>query len=452
MTGRLLGLRARLTLAATAVVAVGLAAGAVLLVAVLHRTLLRTLDDSARQRARDVAALVDAGRLSDPVPVAAGTALVQVVDAGARVRAASAGGDRLAPVLDPADLARARAGATVTLDGARLGSAEPLRVVGVPAGPPGDPQTVLVAVPVTEVQGSLRVVQAALAAGAPVLLLTLALLAWVVVGATLRPVAALRQRAEQITDAGGRQRLPVPGARDEVRRLAQTLNRMLDRLAAASARQRSFVADAAHELRSPLANLRTQLEVALVHPGAADWPATGAAALDEAARLARLVDDLLLLARIDAGSPGTGRPTEPVDLAELVRAAVARRPEGRVPVRVDAAGPALLAGDPGALSRVLGNLLDNAVRHAAGEVRVAVAVAGGQVVLTVTDDGPGIPAAERARVFERFARRDDARSRDAGGSGLGLAIVRELVAAYGGQVALEDAAPGLRAVVRWPAA
>jgi len=446
-----LTLRARLTVMATGLVALGLAAGAALLLVALQQALFTGLDGTARQRASDVAALVDSGRLADPIPVVGGSAVVQVVDGQGRVRAASAGGDRLVPLLEPGALAEARAGRAVALDGARIGGPDPLRVVAVQAGPADDRQTVLVAMSLAQLESSLRVVGIALLAGAPLLLAALAVLSWIVVGSALRPVAALREGAEEITGSGGSRRLPVPAANDEVRRLAATLNDMLARLESASARQRVFVADAAHELRSPLAAMRTQLEVAIHHPGGADWRETAVDVLDDTTRLARLVDDLLLLARLDEGKVGPRRsPAGPTDLVDVIDTVLDRPRPGRRAVARTGVPSALVDGDGDPLTRIVANLVDNAVRHARTTVVVDVRDEGDAAVLTVSDDGPGIPRAERERVFDRFTRLDRARSRDDGGSGLGLPIVRSLVEMLGGSVRLADAEPGLRAIVRLP--
>lgn len=443
-----LSLRARLTVLATVLVALALVAGTVLLVVALHRSLVAGLDESARQRAGDVATLVDTGQLSDPIPVAAGTPLVQVVDAHDRVRAASPGGDRLVPILRPHDVAAVRDGAVRTVDGSRLGLSGQLRVVGEPAGTADEPQTVLVAMALSEVESSVQVVRTAMLIGAPLLVTGFAVMCWFVVGSALRPVAALRQGAEEITATRPAGRLPVPAAEDEVRRLAVTLNDMLDRLERSSARQRSFVADAAHELRSPLTAIRAQLEVARAHPGDADWPETATDALVDVERLSRLVDDLLVLARIEDG--GRYPRPESVDLGQIADDVVARTVTD-VTLRRSGDDDVAVLGDVDALTRVVSNLVDNAARHARTGVTIDVRRQPGDGVrMTVADDGPGIPAEDRTRVFERFTRLDGARSRDAGGSGLGLSIVRELVRAYGGDVRLEDNGPGLRAVVTLP--
>jgi signal transduction histidine kinase len=223
---------------------------------------------------------------------------------------------------------------------------------------------------------------------------------------------------------------------------------MLDRLAASRGRQRAFVADAAHELRSPLTSMRTQLEVAQ-HLGEGGQLATDL--LADVARLSTLVEDLLLLAR--AGSDSSHPSVrEPIDVTALLIATAERYASARVPVSV-ADGSAVFANaNPEELRRVLANLVENAVRHASSQVVLAVRAEGGGAVLTVVDDGPGIPADERERVFERFARLDDARDRDAGGTGLGLAIVRELLRRSDASISLQDnpSGQGLAAVVHLP--
>lgn len=431
-----LGLRGRLILLGTAGLAVGLAIGGVLLVAVLRSALERAVDESATQTARDVAELIDAGRLPDPIP-AGGTTIVQVVDADGRVRAASLGGDRLVSSV-PATALAGDDGDLGYLPGYRFGVQEVVRVVTVRAGPADDRQTVVVAAPAGEIADSVQVISVGLTVGYAVLLAAAVALAWRLVSATLRPVTALRRGAEDITGAGSTANLPVPLARDEIHDLAVTLNGMLARLDAARGRQRAFVADAAHELRSPLASLRTQLEVAAAVDGreVADL-------LVEVQRMTRLVDDLLLLARVDDAVPPR---RVPVDLADLVRTTLLRYADRRVPVALSAEAVPPVLADPDALTRVVDNLVDNAVRHAGSAVSVRLAAG---PVLTVSDDGPGVPAADRVRVFGRFTRLVDARDRDSGGSGLGLAIVRELVAQHGGTVTLTDADPhGLRVEVR----
>lgn len=444
-----LSLRARLMVIGVGGVALALLAAGFAFYGALTFTVDRTLDDGALASAREVALLVEADRLPRLVPVS-GAQVVQVVDAQHRVVAGSATADRLTPLLRPAELSRALGGEAVRVPGARVGLAVPLRVRAVAARAPDGPVSVLVALPVGDVLASRAALRTGLLVAFPLVLLALAAVAWRVIGSTLRPVEELRAGAERISGAGRDERLDVPTAADEIRALALTLNQMLDRLAAGRSRQRAFVADAAHELRSPLASIRTQLEVA-------DRLGEGGALPEELLvdvdRLTRLVEDLLLLARADADDRGPTRPRR-FDLSALAAEVGAARTAGRVPLRVRPGPPAPVLADPEELRRAVQNLLDNADRHAATAVELSTGTEAGVVRLVVRDDGPGLPAEERERVFQRFARRDDARSRDVGGTGLGLPITRELVTRAGGTVRLlPDAEPwALQAVVELPPA
>ncbi|MEV1331646.1 HAMP domain-containing sensor histidine kinase [Micromonospora costi] len=466
---------------------VGLALGGVLLLAVLGYALQRSVDSDVSRTAEAVTRLAAEDALPDPLPVAGGQVRVQVIDAQGRIRAASIDADRLVPMVRPDQVDPDRRQRLV-VSGERVGLAGPVRVVTMPAGHPADPLTVLVAKSMADVRHSTHVVRTILLISFPLLVGVLAAVAWRVVGATLRPVEALRRGAEEITGRAGPGRLPVPASRDEVHRLAVTLNGMLDRLESARRRQRAFVADAAHELRSPVTNIRTELEVARHLGDRTDWAAVTGNLLADTERLSRLVDDLLLLARLDesgaagetdsgpgdagaggasgagmrgagagpggggaGGRPDRGRAVGPVELGELLTAVAGRYPSP--PVRVTPPDePLWTVGQPDELRRILTNLLDNAVRHARTRVVLAAVPDGAYHLVTVTDDGPGIPVADRDRVFDRFTRLDDARARDAGGAGLGLAIVRELVRRAGGTVTLGDAdGPGLRVSLRLPA-
>jgi signal transduction histidine kinase len=293
---------------------------------------------------------------------------------------------------------------------------------------------VLVATPSSDIDDAVRVVRLSLIVGFAVLLAILAAVAWRLVGATLRPVEALRAGAERITGSSSAATLPLPNSTDEIRRLAETLNDMLDRLAVSRSRQRQFVADAAHELRSPLASLHTQLDVAI----ATGSPPDNLDLLAEVQRLTGLVNDLLLLARVDDAAPP---PRELLDLAKVTVGAVDRYAAEPIPVSVSQIGDVEVQANPAAVDRILRNVLDNAVWHAKTAVQVTVGPVGETGArVVVTDDGPGIPEADREQVFERFTRLQDARDRDSGGSGLGLSIVRELIEQQGGTVRLGDAA------------
>ncbi len=451
-------LRARLTLITSAGLALALAAAAVLLVSALRVALISGLDDSARQGAVEVAALIDQDRLPDPVPVAPGTITIQVLNAQGRITDVSPGADRLVPMLPPAQAAAAaRTGQARMLAGPPLGLPSTLRVVAVGAS---GHQIVIAAVSYAQASDSLATLAKALIIGTPLLFGLLALAIWLVTGYTLRPIAALRRGAAEVSQTGVPPDLPVPPARDEVRSLAVTQNDMLSKLADAQQRQPDLVSDSAHELRSPIASIRAQLEVALDHPDGLDWPETARDVHADTLRLARLTEDLLLLARLD----GQHLRRRPTDLSAVCRSVAARYTAARVPVRADVAvpipgpisGPCVVAGDQDALSRLVVNLLDNAVRHAASQVCVSVRGDDGWAVLVVSDDGPGIPAEDAERAFRRFSRLDDARSRTGQegveGAGLGLAIVRSTAEAHDGSVSLSDAKPGLRAEVRLPLA
>lgn len=427
------GLRGRLMAIGLLGVAVALAVGGSVLYAVLHYVGLRTLDRSAAATARDVVTLVRSNRLPDPIPVT-GAQFVQVVDARDRVVSASQNADRLTSLLTPREV-RAALRSPVAVSGSRNGLASRLRVTATRA-PHGE--VVLVAQQLDQLERSAQGLRRALLVTFPVLLVVLGLIAWRVIGATLRPVESLRAGAERISGSGRDERLPEPGTDDEIGALARTLNSMLDRLASSRERQRGFLADVAHELRSPLASMRTQLEVAQ-RLGEGGELVDGLHA--DTVRMASLVEDLLVLARLDADTAPRS-PSGPVGVDEVVAAAVGRHTGGRVVVRAAGEGGLRVEGDHDELVRVLTNLLDNAVRHAESRVEVGAKRRGGRVALLVDDDGPGVPEEDRERVLQRFARLDEARDRDAGGSGLGLAIVRELVERRGGRVLLADSPLG----------
>ena len=284
--------------------------------------------------------------------------------------------------------------------------------------------------------------------GLPVLVALLGVLVWAIVGRALRPVEQIRSRVAEIGASRLDQRVPEPAGDDEVARLAVTMNEMLSRLERSAVRQRQFVSDASHELRSPIASIRTQMEVALAHPERADWADVAGGVLEEGLRMERLVDDLLTLARADAGV--ISARSERVDMGEVTLAEAERHEV----IDTTAVKEAVVTGDQLALRRVVRNLFDNAVRHSAGRVEISVTAIDGYAVVSVEDDGPGIAIADRERVFERFARLDEGRQRDQGGTGLGLAVVRDVVTGHGGSVAAltGERLGGARFVVRIPLA
>ncbi|MEV8479516.1 HAMP domain-containing sensor histidine kinase [Streptomyces sp. NPDC051173] len=445
--------RGRAAAAAALAMALVLGVGGSWLYAVLRTNLLDDTNGRTELAAREVAAQGDAGRL--PTLLAApraGVDVVLVLDARGEVVATtrpSAG-----PLAREFRALRPPPGQDVAsriLPGSRAMGGERGDVVVVRAPAGGQERYVYALTVLNDVDGATHAIALGLLAGSPPLIALAALIAWAVTGLALRPVTTIRTELAAVTPRGLDRRVPEPAGGDEVALLARTVNATLDRLEQAVGRQRQFVADASHELRNPVAAVRSQLEVALAAPGGPTEESVRAA-LAETVRLQRVAADLLLLARLDARVPSAG---EPVDLALLAAEEAARRPSGRVPVAVRADAPVPMRGREGQLERLLANLVDNALRHAASRVtvRAALAPGGAVAVLEVADDGPGIPEDRRERVFERFVRLDAARDRESGGSGLGLAIAREIAHAHGGTLtAGERPGGGARLVARFPLA
>ena len=322
------------------------------------------------------------------------------------------------------------------------------RVVDLPEG-----ESVLVGVsPLDDVRASVATLVNALWWGSPVLVLLVGLIAWLLVGRALRPVEQLRATVETISRSTLEQRVDVPPSHDEVARLATTMNNMLERLQRSRDHERRFVSDASHELRSPLASIRAQLEVGgAIDTGAIDTGAIRAGVLADTIRLERIVGDLMELARSDET---TARPNGSVALDVVVADEITALQRSS-PIQITSAGidDTVVRGRPDALARVTRNLLDNAVRHAAGEVHVGLHHANGWAELTVDDDGPGVPVEAEQRIFDRFARLDESRDRTTGGVGLGLAVVRAVVEHHGGTVGCaRSPLGGARFAVRLPTA
>ena len=338
--------------------------------------------------------------------------------------ATSAEGSRTLPLLDTTIVTAQADGRARTASISAIDADADARVVVRRATYAGQPVYVVVAATLTDVRATEKSLRRLEFLSTPILVLAVAGLSWLLLGRALRAVAALGAAAGSVTDPNSPVRLPVPDSRDEVHGLAVTLNAMLDRLAAAAKRERAFLDDAAHELRTPLASARVQLEVAALHPESQDWRAISTAATADLERLGQLLDDLLALARLDANVAGHQR----LDLS-----AIAGVPDG---------GPVWVTGDRAALRRSVVNLVANAERHARGRVEVHVRLLAGEAELRVEDDGPGIPVADRDRIFDRFARLDDGRARDAGGTGLGLSIVAATARAHGGTAFVGDSSLG----------
>lgn len=472
MRRRLFGsVRARATLGATLVVAVALlAAGASVLLA-LRSNLTDQASSEAESSARKVAVSIATGTAPNGLDLPDGDDTpVQVVDSDGRLLAASEDLERISgtgspavkPVTPPVDddggddddggsdrhggkggeddsyaygeIAddAERSEGSATVDGEtrdyRFAALE------VKKTRQGD-LTVYAGASLSAEQSAVGTALTVMLIGFPVLLGVVAAVTWLVTRRALRPVEGIRREMSAITASQDlARRVPEPGTHDEVARLARTTNETLAALETSVERQRRFVADASHELRSPIASLRTQLEVGAAHPELLD--VDGAVA--DTVRLQELAAGLLLLARLDAGErPGEAR----VDLAALAGEELSQRPAGRVAVRTRLE-PVEVAGSRSQLARVVGNLLDNAQRHARSRVDIAVRAEGPWAVVEVGDDGAGVPEAERERIFERFVRLDDARARDDGGAGLGLAIARDVAVRHGGALTVRSSPAG----------
>ncbi|MFE3444210.1 ATP-binding protein [Nocardia sp. NPDC059180] len=498
--------RARTTTAATAVVAVALTATGVIVLAALRDNLVESASLQAEGNARDIAMQLEAGtplaelRFPDPEdePAQVVSADGQVLAADAEMHipgpmatftpqttatAPGAGGDEedeeeeeddedeededssvnaAGPVAGP----RATPGATLAATTAPDAATGEVVVedVGLPsddsattdnyrvaalAGLTADrqPVTIYAGASLDTAESAVADARRAMLIGLPLLLAVVAAVTWLVTRRALRPVEAIRRELAEIMHGDLSRRVPEPRSRDEIGRLAATTNETLAALEESSERQRRFIADAAHELRSPIASLRTQLEVAQAHPGLLELDDV----LGDTVRIGDLAADLLLLARLDAGEqPRTDR----VDLTALIHEERDRRVGDRIPVGYTLPDDAVtVAGSRTQIARVVGNLVDNAQRHAATSVQVTLRRTGGTAVIEVVDDGPGVPEADRERIFQRFVRLDDARSRDEGGAGLGLAIVRDVVERHGGAIRVDGVAHGgARFIVELPMA
>lgn len=430
---RLLTVRNRTTAVAAVVVAVALCIGAVGLIGLVRDRLIEGQRTAAELRAQDVAALAENGELPDDLSFPGeDDGLTQVVDASGNVVAATDNLEGEPPISDLRpdgdDPESEVVSDTPIGDGGRF------VVVATTVDTDEGTFTILSSASLEETEETVRAMSVALALGIPVLVALVAVVTRALVGRALRPVERMRREASEITEQDLHRRLVEPGTGDEVDHLAGTLNEMLGRLDAANVRQRRFVTDASHELRSPLASARAALEVAVAHPDKVDAQHAMASALVDQARLEQLVDDLLLLAKVTGTDQ---RPAELVDVGEVVADEVAAAADPRVTVRWEG-DPPVISADERTVARVVRNLVDNARRHAHDAVRVSGSTAGGNLRLTVADDGDGVPVVDRERIFDRFTRLDEARAREAGGSGLGLSIVRAAVEELGGTVDVGD--------------
>jgi signal transduction histidine kinase len=425
--------RAKLTLVATGVVAGVLVASGVGLVVAQQRMLVDTIDDALVERADDVTRIVAGGNFGARLPAESDPddSFVQVIGPGGAVLAASPNAANTPAVVGPNPPGAPQRIRTVR--GIAL-SDEDFRVLSRPIQTRNGLRTLVVGQNLDDVTDSVEALVYSLLVTIPLVTLLLALVVRWLTGRVLAPVESIRVAVAGIRGADLDRRVPTPQSRDEIARLARTMNDMLARVQDATERQRRFVADASHELRSPLTRLRSSLEMAIAHPDG-EPDAVLHHLWEDTVSLQRLVDDLLLLARSEAGAQQ--RVRTPVDLDDLVLAEAKHlRERARVDVDASRVSAARTVGDPQQLARVVANLTSNAERHAASRVTFELREVGNAAKLVVADDGPGIPPEHRKTVFTRFTRLDEARSRGAGGFGLGLAIVADIVARHDGKVSV----------------
>ncbi|WP_243793976.1 cell wall metabolism sensor histidine kinase WalK [Saccharopolyspora gloriosae] len=431
-------IRARTTLAATGIVAVATVAIGWFLLGYLHGRLTEDLDAALRGQLTEAGRAVQVG---SALPAPAGSVSVRMMPAP------PASEEDLAEPSVPANPIPSQSARTPPARAVvPLNTDARLTATTTVSTPLGD-RTLIASASTRSVEQATSAATTGLLLGAPVLLVLVAALTWFSTGRALRPVEAIRHEFTRLSAQDLRGRMPVPASGDEIARLATTLNDTLDRLDDSVRRQRRFVADASHELRSPLAALRTPLEVAQAHPDRAHWPTIAAGTLEDLDRLERLTSDLLALARIDGTTPTTG---DTLDLSSLAADTITRRAPAELHRDVDVEPGIVIEGHRTHLARLITNLLDNAETHAEHRVAIRLRAEGASARLDVVDDGPGIPAEFRDQVFERFARLDTARTREQGGSGLGLALVREIADMHHGTVVINDSGRGAHFTVRVP--
>jgi signal transduction histidine kinase len=421
--------RVRVTLLATVLVAVVLTVGALLLTRAVEG---RLVNDRERAAAAAVGATVD--QVEAGVPL--GSISQGPFDQGAGVGIFnSTTGDPVGTFTLPVKTIRVLPGDGTATGDVVFISGPPSQDITYDAAPvavAGGQFYVVGMASLAEVRRSVHTLWSGLRLGIPLVVLAVAIVAWFLAGRALRPVEAMRQEVENISATTLQRRVREPRSHDEVARLARTMNSMLTRLQASRDHERQFLSDASHELRSPLASMRAQLETGT-------WPDHADGVKAEATRLTHVVDDLMDLAKADEAAP----PTSETDLDEVVLEEVsAIAPTMPVSIDTTNVGAARLIGDRQALARLVRNLVDNAGRHASSRVVISLSQTDGTTTLTLDDDGEGVAEADRQRIFERFTRTDSSRSRDTGGVGLGLAVVRATARRHGGDVSCETSPLG----------
>jgi signal transduction histidine kinase len=448
---RSLPVAVRIAALATTVLAFALLVGGVLFSRALQNTTRQSLDESAQERLSALTALVEQDRIPQQLPESRDSLLfAQVVGPTGKIVGYTRNVSDMQAMVDTEILTGATTSLAVT-EG-QVDDANCRIFTKVVSTLRGD-YKLLVAVPQRVTNDLQHTFQRQLTAVGPLVLALAAIALYLMARRALRPVDRLRSDVDGITATDLAKRVHTPGTNDEVGRLARTMNALLQRLQLSSERQTRFVSDASHELRTPLATSRTRLEVALRRPETNDWPLIGRELLKDNVRMSRLVDDLLFLAKSDNDANGHRRPFHEVDVDEVIHEVVdGLRLTSPIPISTAAVSAGRVLGDSDQIARVVTNLVDNAVRYARSAVSVSLQTHDDRVTLTIADDGPGIAPSERSRVFERFGRTDEARSRTDGGAGLGLAIVKEIVTAHSGSITIDEHyTPGTSMRIVFPA-
>lgn len=444
-------LRTRVTVVASLGITAAVVLGVLFMYLLQMQSVRRTIDGQLRTYATQIAQSAPTGKWPRPLPASSldANAAAQVLASDGRVLAAS----RTLVGLPAVYALPAGSDTPVRQKAADGVIPTDIRVVAERTTVQGRPVTIVTGTATNLLEQVNSEFLRHLLFGFPVVLILAAGTVWLVVGQALRPVEKIRHAVTEITSADLSQRVPEPGTSDEIGHLAHTMNDMLTRLEDTARKQRRFVADASHELRSPLAAIRTTLEVGLAHPDRAPWPVIAERAARQSIRLEDLIQQLLLLAKADEQQLSAQQRR--VDVGVLLRDVATSTQAHHVDLDIDldAAPGATTVGNPDHLQRLFRNIIDNAVRYAHGRVLITATASADAVRVEVDDDGPGIPATDRERVFDRFVRLDSSRERGSGTTGLGLAIAREIALAHRGRITIADSPTGgARMIVTLPLA
>ena len=454
---RFSSVRVRVTAIATAIVAAALILASVALVVATQNTLAGQARNQSKDLVREVSAAIRSGQSVPPdtVQKAIESGIgVQVRNAGNQIVMSIPGpetnqilmtgeapaGEASSPVpvnTDPDESLNATAsedGGVVTYQSngegvtvRRIGEADNIITQEVVRTANG-PLTITARTPLAQVANSIEPIVMSLRIGTPLLIVLVGSVTWFIAGRALRPIEDLRRQAASISQSHPDTKLPVPKTNDEVARLADTLNDMLARINASSTRQREFVSDASHELRSPITSMHTALEVASLHPETTSVEQLSEELLRETTRMQNMVAALLELARVEDGRES---PLEPIDIAPAITQTTGEK-----------CSELIVEADADQIESALRNLVDNARRYASSKVEVSILRSDSDVTIVVEDDGPGVPTDQRERIFERFARIDEGRARADGGVGIGLALVKRIAQRHHGTVMVGDSELG----------